>query len=59
MPLRRTLRGREVKRTRRLGNNIRVILRSEPGGSPGPRLLLPLAEVRVTLEPRQPAPPPP
>ena len=55
MPLRRLLRGRAIKRTRRRGNNILVTFRGEPKGTPGPRLVLPLAdylaEVRTTFHP--------
>ena len=55
MPLRRLLRGRAIKRTRRRGPNILVTFRSEPKGTPGPRLVLPLAdylaEVRTTFRP--------
>ncbi len=55
MPLRRLLRGRAVKRTRRRGNNVLVIFRGEPKGTPGPRLVLPLAdylaEVQTTFHP--------
>jgi hypothetical protein len=64
MPLRRLLRGRAIKRTRRRGNNVLVTFRSEPKGTPGPRLALPLAdyldEVQMTFHPgrrRGPAPP--
>jgi hypothetical protein len=55
MPLRRLLRGRAIKRTRRRGANILVTFRGEPKGTPGPRLLLPLAdylaEVQTTFHP--------
>ena len=55
MPLRRLLRGRAIKRTRRRGPNILVTFRGEPKGTPGPRLVLPLAdylaEVQTTFHP--------
>ena len=64
MPLRRLLRGRVIKRTRRCGPNILVVIRGEPKGTPGPRLVLPLAdhldEVQRTFHPGRrwgPAPP--
>jgi hypothetical protein len=64
MPLRRLLRGRAIKRTRRRGNDVLVTFRGEPKGTPGPRLVLPLAdyldEVQMTFHPgrrRGPAPP--
>jgi hypothetical protein len=50
MPLRRLLRGRAIKRTRRRGNNVLVTFRSEPKGTPGPRLVLPLAELGELAE---------
>jgi len=55
MPLRRLLRGRAIKRTRRRGNDVLVTFRGEPKGTPGPRLVLPLAdyldEVQMTFHP--------
>ena len=64
MPLRRLLRGRAIKRARRRGNNVLVTFRSKPKGTPGPRLVLPLADyldaVQMTFHPgrrRGPAPP--
>jgi hypothetical protein len=61
MPLRRLLRGRAIKRTRRRGPNILVTFRGEPKGTPGPRLVLPLADylaaVQTTFHPgRRPNP---
>lgn len=49
MSLRRTLRGRPIRRMRRRGNDILVLFRSEARGSPGLRLVLPLAEYQAEL----------
>jgi hypothetical protein len=55
MPFLRFLRGRVVKRTRRLGPNVLVIFWGDVKGAAGPRLLLPLAdylaEVRTAYRP--------
>lgn len=55
MPLRRVFRGRVVKRTRRLDSHIVLIFRSEPKGTPGLWLRVPLqeylAEVQTTFVP--------
>jgi hypothetical protein len=50
MSLRRTLRGRRVKWTRRVGSHILVVLRGETRGAPAPRLLLPLPEYLAEVQ---------
>ena len=50
MPLRRLLRGRAIKRTRRRGANVLVTFRGEPKGTPGPRLALPLADYLAEVQ---------
>jgi hypothetical protein len=61
MPLRRLLRGRVIKRTRRYASNILVTFRSERKGARNHRLLLPLAEylaeVEITFQPSCPSKP--
>jgi hypothetical protein len=61
MPLRRLPRGRVIRRTRRRSPHILVNFRGEPKGTPGPRLVLPLAdylaEVQTTFPPGRPASP--